>query len=102
MSAVTFTRTTTTYTDPTTGATTVATSTVVGQAMRVRGRPYTYQALSLIESEAPTLFFTPTTYGECPQPGDTVTWANIAYRVRDVDPIAPDGVVIAARIVVVR
>ena len=101
MSTVTFTRTTQTY-NPTTGVTTSATSTVAGHAIRVRGDTETYRALSLIQSEAPTLLFTPATYGEVPQPGDAVTWAHVDYRVRDVNPLEPDGVVILARVIIIR
>lgn len=99
--SVTFSRTTQTYT-PTTGTMTSATTTVVGNAVRVRGDAEVYKSLGLIQSEAPTLFFTPTTYGQCPQPGDTVNWSSTTYTVRDVNPIAPDGTVIAARVVIVK
>ena len=79
------------------------TTTVTGAAIRVRGVPETYRAPTLIESQAPTLLFTPTTYGELPALGDTVTWPPVGgttYTVRDINPIAPDGVAIMARIVV--
>ena len=36
------------------------------------------------------------------EPGDTVTWASTVYTVRDVLPIQPDGVLIAARVIVTR
>lgn len=83
---------------------TPSTTTVTGSAIRVRGLPETYRKLGLIDSESPTLFFTPTTYGETPLPGDTVVWpvgGTKTYTVQDVNPIAPDGVVIAARVVIV-
>ena len=35
-----------------------------------------------------------------PQPGDTVGWAGTTYTVRDVVELAPDGVVIAAHVIV--
>jgi hypothetical protein len=104
---VTFTRRTVTM-DESTGQTTETTSTITGGAIQVRGRPDTYRALSLIESSAPTLLFTPTTYNlhagsdEFVMPGDEVTWAGETYTARDVSPVAPDGFVIAARIVVTR
>ena len=81
-------------------------TTIAGNAVQVRGTPQTYASLSLIESAAPTLLFTPSTYGYLANsdgfvlPGDTVVWAGETYIVKDVTPIAPDGVVIAARIVV--
>ena len=70
----------------------------------MRGDPLRYQALGLSLTENPTLVFTPTTYGETPQPGDSVVWpANgTTYCVEDVDPVAPDGVTILARVVIGR
>ena len=85
-----------------TDAVTPTVTTVTGEAIQVRPSLQRYQALGLVLATMPTLFFTPTTYGEVPKPGDTVEWADETYTVRDVDPIAPDGVVIAARIVVAR
>lgn len=97
----TFTRTTQTI-DPTTGLLgTPVVTTITGSAIRVRGRAETYQKLGLIDSQAPTLFFTPTNYGDTPAPGDTVVWGGVTFTAQDVNPIAPDGVTIAARVVVV-
>ena len=79
-----------------------STSTVTGSAVRVRGNPKTYDRLSLKQNEAPTLLFTPTTYGQLPLPDDKVTWNSIEYTVRDIDPVAPDGTTILAKIVVSR
>jgi hypothetical protein len=101
--SVTFTRTVAGSYDPETDTdASPVTTTITGEAVRVRGRPETYRALSLIESEAPTLFFTPSEYGDRPKPGDTVVWETLTWTVRDVNPIAPDGVLIAARIVITR
>ncbi len=99
--ATTFTRKTQTY-NPENGVMTTTESTVAGAAFRVRSDPERFVALGLNITENPTLFFTPTDYGGTPQPGDEVTWpANgTVYHVKDVDPIAPDGVVIAARVVI--
>lgn len=77
-------------------------TTVTGSAIRVRGNPETYRNLGLIEADAPTLLFIPTTYGELPEPGYTVTWANVEYTVKDVSMIGPDGVAIGAKIVIAR
>lgn len=79
---------------------TPTTTTVTGSAVEVKGNPDTYERLSLVHSSAPSLFFTPDTYGSLPRPGYTVTWNSIAYTVKDVDPLAPDGTPIAATIVV--
>ena len=86
------------------------TSTIAGGAIQVRGTPATYARLGLTESQAPTLLFTPGTYGllawtdEFVRPGDTVEWPDggTTFTVRDVAPLAPDGIVIFARIVVSR
>ena len=79
------------------------TTSITGEAMKVRGNPDTYKALSLIESEAPTLLWAPSTYGDpAPDLGYTCEWANVSYTVRSVDALAPDGVVITARIVIGR
>lgn len=101
---ITFTRTTQTP-DPATGIPTPAQTTITGSAIQVRGRPQRYMALGLNLTTMPTLVFTPTTYGEVPEPGDVVTWPATngkVYSVKDVDPIAPDGVVIVARVVIGR
>ena len=99
--ATTFTRKAQTY-NAETGVMTTTESTVTGAAVRVRGDPHTYTALGLSLSENPTLLFTPTTYGGVPEPGDEVTWpaSGTVYHVKDVNPTAPDGVVIVARVVI--
>lgn len=75
-------------------------STIEGVAIRVRGERHRYQELGLVEAKAPTLLFVPATYGDTPEPGDTVEWESETYTVRDVDPLAPDGVTIQARVIV--
>lgn len=86
-------------TDTFTGAATV---TVAGSAMEIAGDPDTYAALELVQSEAPTLLFSASTYGALPGLGASVTWGGAAYTVRSVDALAPDGVAILATIVVAR
>ena len=100
--ALTFSHTTPGVYDPTTGVwSTLETRTVTGPAMQVRGDPDVYRDLSLVEAEAPTLFWAPSTYGDAaPGLGWTVTWANTVYTVRSVQVLAPDGVVITARLVI--
>jgi len=97
--AITFTRIARTY-DPETDTATASTTTYPGTAIRSRGRPHKYAELGLVESKAPTLFWVPTTYGDTPEPGDTVTWYGETYTARDVEVIAPDGVTIAARVII--
>lgn len=75
---------------------------VTGYAIRVKGDPETYRSLGLVEHEAPTLLFAPDTYGELPALGATVAFGGETYTVEDVDPVAPDGTAIIARVVVQR
>lgn len=102
-SAVTF-----TTTDPGTYDATADTfasassSTVAGYAIQVGGNPLTYQALSLVQGQAPSLFFVPSTFGNLPAIGDAVTWASDTYVVKDVQPLQPDGTAIAATVVIAR
>ena len=79
---------------------TTTVSTLTGLCTQTPGRPKRYAELGLVESDAPTLFFVPDTYGDVPEPGDFVEWVNENYTVRDVEPVAPDGVVICARLIV--
>lgn len=74
-------------------------SSVSGSAIRVGGNSSRYLALGLELTQNPTLFFTPSTYGELPEAGYTVSWAGKTVTVKDVQPIAPDGVAIAARVI---
>ena len=99
--AVTFTRTTPGTYDPATDTTSAPTiTTITGSAVRVTGSPDTYRALSLIESQAPTLLFAPATYGSLPKQGDKVVWGGVTLTVKDVSPLEPDGTPITANIVV--
>ena len=77
-----------------------ATSTVTGQAVRVKGDPKVYAALELVESEAPTLRFVPTTYGQVPSLNSKVTWNSTVYTVKHVQVVAPNGTAILSRVVV--
>jgi hypothetical protein len=101
--SVTFSRVVDGTHDPETGLFTGSTTTTVaGSAIKVKGSPEAYQALNLVPSAAPSLFFVPSTEGEYPKPGDTVTWASEVYTVRDTEHIAPDGIVIATKTVIAR
>ena len=95
----TFTRRTVTY-DVATDAQTVVTTTLPGSAIRVRSTRSElaqFAAGGLTHEETATLFWTPTTYGDRPRPGDTVSWEDLTWTVVFVDPIAPDGVTVAVR-----
>jgi hypothetical protein len=104
---ITFTRRSQAFADET-GLSTETVTTITGHAVQVRGAAATYARLGLSETQAPTLLITPTTYGlrawsdEFVRPGDEVEWAGGSFVVQDVAPIAPDGVVIAARVVIAR
>jgi len=97
--AVTFTRVAEAF-DSATGLVTPTSTSVAGYAIRARGRPDTYRALSLVEATAPTLLFAPTTFGSLPKPGDMVTWNSVAHSVKDVNPLSPAGTAILARVVI--
>ena len=99
--AVTFTKETR-VPDPLTGHSTVTSSTIVGYAIRVVGRPKVYEALKLVESQAPTLLFAASTFGEKPDIGMTVEWGSETFTVKDVNPVAPDGNAIICRVVVAK
>ena len=88
--------------DPLTGDSTIAEVTVAGVAMRVAGEPRVYEQLKLIETDSVTLLFVPTTYGESPDVGMTTTWGGVAYTVRAVLPLEPDGTDILGRVVMSR
>jgi hypothetical protein len=100
--AITFTIGTGTY-DPSTDTwSSASTSTVTGYARRVRGEPERYARLGLVESEAPTLEFTPDTFGEIPPQLATCSFGGVTYAVRDVNPWAPAGSAVSCQIVVAR
>jgi hypothetical protein len=91
----TYDATTDTYSTPTT-------STVAGHAVRVSGNPIKYQSLGLVQSEAPTLLFAPSTFGSQPSLGMTTSWGGVTYTVADVEPVEPDGNAIVCEVVVKR
>jgi hypothetical protein len=88
-----------TYDAATDTFTTPTTATVAGQAVAIKGDPERYLGLGLVLQNAITLLFAPTTYGSIPLPGYSVTWNSTVYTAREVEPIAPDGSTIAARVV---
>lgn len=76
------------------------TTSVAGAAIEVEGDPKEYEALSLVQRNPATLFFTPTTYGSLPSLDMAVTWGGVSRLVKRVRPLAPDGTAIAAYVVV--
>lgn len=97
---VTFTRASQGSYDASTDAATYTTTTITGTAVRIPGQAHRYAQLGLVESNAPTLIFIPTYYGQTPEPGDVVTWQSQNYTVRDVQPWGPDGVTLGASVVI--
>jgi len=105
---LTFTRETQSAFDAATDTATLVTTTITGEAVQVPGNPQRYAALGLKLDTMPTLLVTPSAYplraytDEFIKPGDTVEWNEILWTVKDVDPIAPDGTVVCAYVVVSR
>lgn len=81
-------------------------TTIEGSAIQKRPNLQRYQALGLALSTSLTLLFTPDDYElkafttDFVQPGDTVEWNDATYVIRDVLPVAPDGFVICADLIV--
>ena len=81
-------------------------SSIAGYAIEVQSDPEQLEQLSLLLKKSHTFFFVPTTYGllavdkSFVQPNDLCAWNNDTWSARDVRALAPDGVVITARIVV--
>jgi hypothetical protein len=108
--SVTFTRATQTYT-PTTDVTAVTETTITGSAVQVRGNAQRYADQGLTLSTMPTLLISAEDYGlvsfseDFVRPGDTVEWptgSGTIYTVKDVEPVAPDGYAIIARVAIAR
>lgn len=66
------------------------------------GAPITREGGTLIETESPVLLFAPSTPGQLPAEGMLVAWGGHTYSVVSVDPIAPAGKAVIARVVVRR
>lgn len=97
--AVTFTKVTQTS-DPLTGTVTPNETTVSGYARRVPGDAEQYQALGLVESEAPTLLFSPNVIDTEPPLGARVTVAGEPFVVKSVRPVDMAGQAVQYHIVV--
>lgn len=87
-------------TDVTTGATP---ATMTGQALGVKGNQRRYAELNLVTKKRATLLFAPTTLGDEPPLGSAIVWGSETYTVRSVDdPVALNGSLILARIVIAK
>lgn len=89
--------------DPTTRLYSTATSSsMTGTMTRVQSDPKHLESLGLTEAEAVTFDWVPDTYGDTPALLATYTISSTKYTIRDVNPWAPDGNTITARVVGVR
>jgi hypothetical protein len=107
-----------TFTKPTTSANAPATydsatdtpafpasvTTVTGVAMAlVGGQPTAYAPNTRVETAGLELGFVPPTYGgTLPAEGMLCPWGGEEWWVESVDPVAPDGTAIGARVVLAR
>ena len=89
-----------TYDPPTDTTTPGADLVVTGSAVEVKGSLFKYQALGLEVAKARTLFFVPDTLGQAPSLDSLVLWGGETYAVKNVQPIAPAGDILAAHVVV--
>lgn len=82
-----------------------STTTVTGSAMKIKtsvDEVKRFEEGKLIGTEMITLFFVPNNYGEVPENGSTVVWEGSTWTQASRSTLAPDGVVIAARLLMVR
>jgi hypothetical protein len=91
-----------TYDPATDTSTPPTTSTAAGNVTQIEGDPNVYLRLQLIESENPTLLFTPNVPGDIPALGWTIDWGGETLTVKDITPLAPKGIALAAKIVASR
>jgi hypothetical protein len=69
----------------------LASVTVAGYAIPLSGMPKRFMPSKLVETQGPSLFFVPTTYGERPAINALGTWGGTEYAVKDEQPFDPDG-----------
>ncbi len=103
---LTFTLRTSSY-DEATGLTSETVATIAGEAiLKSDAEPVMYAEAKLVPSLAPMLLFTPDDYPkrayttEFLMPGDETTLNGVPMTVKAVRPIAPDGFVVAAYVIV--
>lgn len=72
------------------------------QFLDAKGAPVAYTPNTTSETASPVMLFVPATIGQLPGPSATATVAGVDYVVQSVNPIAPDGVPIAAYVTVAR
>lgn len=98
--AVTFTKSNYTH-DPLTEETEAnADTTVSGYAVEIPGDDTEYEALKLTKHEALTLMFVPSAVGEEPELLSVVDWSGRLKKAYRIQPLRPDGVLIAAKVIV--
>jgi hypothetical protein len=82
-----------------TGASSVS---VAGHATEDGGDAAEYERLRLAPSEAPRLFFVPTTEGDEPSVGASCTWGGRSHIVRSSKPYRPAGTALFAYVIAQR
>lgn len=85
--------------DPLTDTSTPPSGSVSGVAIDVKPDLQEYRANGWIVGRTRTLFFVPDTYGQLPEQDMTVSLEGQTFFLKQRVPIAPDGVPIAARLV---
>lgn len=104
---ITFTRVTQAY-DPATGGVTPTTRTFNGEGIMKRADPTKFKPGTLIPESAAMLVFECEAYGykayspDFVQEGDTTDILGTTWFASQVNPVAPDGLVILAYILVVK
>lgn len=85
--------------DPATDTWSGGTSTpITGKAVQTKGNVDRFAALNLILINPVTLLLAAKNLAITPMPGMVFTWAGKNYTIKDVDPVAPDGVPILYKI----
>jgi hypothetical protein len=80
----------------------LASVTVAGYAIPLRGAPKRFQPTRLVETQGPVLFFVPSTYGARPAVNALGTWGGTEYAVKDEEPFDPDGTAIFSYVALER
>lgn len=88
--------------DATTETSTPTTTTVAGYAMETNADLEEYQALEVVPTQAKTLWFVPTTAGEVPPVGSTVSWNSETFATKSVRSLGLVGTAQASRVVVTK
>jgi hypothetical protein len=75
-----------------------STTAVAGKAVQTKGDVDRFKALNLVLVNPVSLLIAAKNLAVTPLPGMTFTWAGKNYTIKDVDPVAPDGVPILFKV----